>query len=202
MRKERFEHGDQVVLRRIFNDEICRVTAATVVKDDPDLISLYWGPGYPLKVTKNPLIAESQEPLCDTTWGDMHLLMLATPGDAYGIYAMHNKEDYKLECWYINLQEPLRRTAIGFDTMDYLLDINVSPDRSEWSWKDEEDFNKAVQSNKISKEQAQAIRLEGERAIKKMQTGSESFFDMWEKWTPPTEWEIPALPLNWDEIYE
>ncbi|MBV8715460.1 MAG: DUF402 domain-containing protein [Chloroflexi bacterium] len=36
--------------------------------------------------------------------------------------------------WKINLQAPLRRTPLRFDSWDHLLDLWVMPDGS-WSWK-------------------------------------------------------------------
>ncbi|MBP1989572.1 DUF402 domain-containing protein [Paenibacillus eucommiae] len=190
------------MLRRVWQDKICRVTAATIVQDTPELIALYWGPGYPLKSAKNLLVVTSGplNDLCDHTWGASKLLMLVSPGAAHAVYAMWG-DDHTFWGWYINLQEPLRRTPIGFDTMDYLLDIQVSPDRCEWSWKDEADFNDAVEAGNISVDLARAIRSEGERAIKLMKEGPSSFYDTWKRWGPPTEWEIPKMPLAWGERY-
>ena len=36
--------------------------------------------------------------------------------------------DWELRNWYGNIQAPLKRTAIGFDTADYLLDVWIDPD--------------------------------------------------------------------------
>ncbi|WP_238403430.1 DUF402 domain-containing protein [Paenibacillus mesophilus] len=121
--------------------------------------------------------------------------MFVSPGAAHALYAMKN-EEYKLTGWDINLQEPIIRTAFGFDTTDYLLDITLPPDRSEWKWKDEADFEEAVATGKISLEQARHIRQEGELAVKQVQEGTSTFYDVWENWLPPKEWRIPEL-LQW-----
>ena len=42
--------------------------------------------------------------------------------------------------WYVNFQEPYRRTERGIETMDLALDIIAEPDRSSWRWKDEDEF--------------------------------------------------------------
>ena len=197
MCKPHYLPGEPVVLRRVWQNRIYRVTTMTVVQDTPDLIVLYLGPGYPIKSANNPLKASSAQSfeLQDSTWGGgiKHLLMLVSPGAAHAVYAMKN-EEHHVTGWYINLQEPLSRTAFGFDTTDYLLDITFPPDRSVWKWKDEAVFDEAVAAGKISYEQARDIRLEGERAAKQVQEGPSSFYDVWANWQPPREWRIPELP--------
>ena len=74
-------------------------------------------------------------------------------------------EPRSLSCWYINLQKPYRRMAHGFDTLDQTLDVIVSPDRSSWQWKDEDELQELRDRGVISAEQAHELRLEGERAI-------------------------------------
>ena len=44
----------------------------------------------------------------------------------------------------MNLEEPLKRTAIGFDYLDQLLDIEIAVDLSSWKWKDEDELEEAV----------------------------------------------------------
>ena len=43
------------------------------------------------------------------------MLMLVVPGEAFSIYLMWGTGTRCLDCWYINLQEPIRRTSIGFE---------------------------------------------------------------------------------------
>src|SRR5690606_20097756 len=124
--------------------------------------------------------------------------MLASPEAAHAVYAWWREEDDQFLGWYINLQSPLQRTSVGFDTTDYLLDITATRDRKQWSWKDEEEFAEAVEAGNISAEQASAIRKEGERAIKMLQEGPASYYDAWINWRPSTDWSIPAMPSNWD----
>lgn len=42
------------------------------------------------------------------------------------------------QCWYVNFQHPYLRTPSGFDTLDLLLDLVITPDLSQWRWKDED----------------------------------------------------------------
>jgi hypothetical protein len=176
-----------------------------VVQDSPELIALYWPADTPDKIPKKrltpmELLTTHKLDLVDTTWNETDVLMLVTPGASHAVYAMWESEHIRLKCWYVDLQDPLRRTSIGFDTMDHLLDIVISPDRSKWRWKDEDEFREAVEIGLYSKEEARAIRAEGERVIKLMEANQSPFCDGWERWSPPPEWQNPVFPANWDAI--
>ncbi len=103
-------------------------------------------------------------------------------------------------CWYINLQEPLRRTPVGFDSMDLALDIVISPDCSMWRWKDEDEFAEMIGLGLLSPSEAQAIRAEGEKVIQLAESNQPPFCDGWETWSAPDEWQIPEFPADWDQI--
>ncbi len=133
-------------------------------------------------------------------WVKTDVLMLAAPGVAHSVYAMWEEGHTSFRCWYVELQDPLRRTPIGFDSMDHILDIVISPDRSKWWWKDEDEFREAEAIGVYSAQEARAIRAEGERAVELMQTNQSPFCDGWETWSPPVEWKIPGLPAGWDNI--
>jgi hypothetical protein len=97
--------------------------------------------------------------------------------------------------WYVNLQEPLRRTPLGFDTCDQLLDLVRTRD-GKWRWKDERELGAAVERGFLSNEEAAAIRAEGERVI-----AADPFPTGWEDWRPDPSWPAPALPPGWDVVY-
>jgi predicted RNA-binding protein associated with RNAse of E/G family len=105
-----------------------------------------------------------------------------------------------LICWYVNLEEPLRRTASGFDYMDQTLDIVISPDLSEWHWKDEDELAGAVSLGMISGGRAKELRAEGERVAELMKARKSPFDGGWESWRPDETWPVPKLPRGWDEL--
>ena len=70
--------------------------------------------------------------------------------------------------WYVNLQDPLRRTPLGFDTVDHALDVVVELDRSSWRWKDEEELAEAVRDGLFTPEEAADFRAWGERAVERI----------------------------------
>jgi predicted RNA-binding protein associated with RNAse of E/G family len=101
--------------------------------------------------------------------------------------------------WYVNLEEPLRRTAQGFDYLDQFLDVIVKPDLSGWHWKDEDELEEAVSLGLVSKEKAAVMYIEGDRVVAWLQSGK-SPFSGWEKWRPDPSWQVPVLPEGWDKI--
>ncbi len=80
--------------------------------------------------------------------------------------------------WYVNLQLPFRRTELGFETMDLVLDLIVDPDGS-WRWKDEDELETWVARGVCEPELAERIRAEGESVLARAPwpTG-------WEEWRP------------------
>jgi predicted RNA-binding protein associated with RNAse of E/G family len=84
--------------------------------------------------------------------------------------------------------------------MDQILDIVISPDLSDWRWKDEDEFAEAERIGVYTSEQAQAIRAEGERVIARLNAQESPFCDGWDNWLPPDEWSIPKFPLGWEEV--
>jgi hypothetical protein len=204
-----WQPGAQIVLRFTWIRELSWVSPVTVVEDSPHLIALYVAVNTPIKrpVGEDGLpiprfqIAERQgnEPLRlgDARWAGSSVLWLARPGEAHAIGVFWSGEDREFEGWYANLQAPLQRTAIGFDTSDHVLDVTIAPDHS-WQWKDEDEFAIVQQRGLILPAAAQAIRAEGERVIATVEANGWPFNAGWEHWRPDPVWPIPAVPDEWN----
>lgn len=194
-----------IVLRGMWREKIWWAIPVTVVRDDPDMIALYWRAGTPNKipdrrVTPQDLLSVQSLPLIDSQWVNTDVLMLVQPAASHAVYAMWEAGQTRFLCWYVNLQAPMIRTPIGFDTMDYILDIVIQPDCSAWRWKDEDEFREAESIGVYSPEQAQAIRAEGEAVIQQMQAGLSPFCEGWEHWSPLMNYSIPQFPPGWDKM--
>jgi protein associated with RNAse G/E len=176
-----------------------------VVQDTSDLIALYLpagalGKDVLKKPTPQELMMDEVSQIVDYEWNQTDVLMLIVPGESFSIYAMWDTESKVLVCWYINLQEPIRHTSIGFDTMDHMLDIVVSPDLSSWKWKDDDEFAEAERIGFYTPQAAAQIRHTGEKAADQLLSERRSFYQKWETWQPPPGWEIPQLSPEWDKI--
>jgi predicted RNA-binding protein associated with RNAse of E/G family len=197
--------GETVLLRGVWREKLWFAIVAYIVQDTDDLIALYWHAGTPnrlpgWRITGKDFLVEKQPKLIASTWTRTNLLMLAKPGETHSIELMWDGESGEFLCWYVNLQEPLRRTPLGFDTMDLALDVVINPDRSKWRWKDENEFAGLIELGLVSSSEAKAIRSEGERVIQMAETNQSPFCDGWENWSAPEDWEIPEFPPDWDQI--
>ena len=197
--------GDQIVVRYVRDGRPSWVRPVTVIEDTPERSVVFIAAGTP---TKEPVrldgsaiarVVSYEERvslewrLGDGNWGS-HQTLLLTPSDAaYSVWLFWT-EDWTFLGWYVNLQQPLERTPVGFDTRDQVLDIWVEPDLT-WSWKDEGELEDAVRLGRFSADEAAAIRAEGERVIAKW-----PFPTGWEDWRPDPSWPIPKLPDGWDRV--
>ena len=132
-------------------------------------------------------------------WRRGRTLHLLRPGVAHAIHLWWLPPDWRFGGWYINLQEPIRPTRLGFDSMDHVLDVVIDPDLS-WRWKDEEELDEAVEMGIVRVDDAREIRAEGERVIRRLESRSAPFCDAWEQWRPDPAWSIPELPDGWDTV--
>ena len=135
----------------------------------------------------------SDDEPCEHPWRNTHVVELIRPRDAHALLLFWD-ENWRFRGWYVNLQAPLRWTALGYDTTDWALDVWIEPDGT-WAWKDEADFAEAQRLGVFGPGDADAVRAEGERVIaaRPWPTG-------WEAWRPDPAWPLPDLPPGWREV--
>ena len=149
--------GDVVALREVWRGKVWEAWPATVVRDDPELRIFYRGAG---SVSEIPVDADGREmrlPLSEwrfAEWTAQHnVLSFVRPDTAHAVLALMDGEHAFLG-WYVNLEDPPRASRFGFDTTDHVLDVLVPPDRSTWTWKDEDELEEAVALGIFTSEQA------------------------------------------------
>ena len=121
-------------------------------------------------------------------------LSFAFPEIAYGVILFFQSSG--LRGYYVNLQAPMTRSRIGFDTVDHLLDVEITADRTAWSWKDEDELAEAVERGLFAPHQADAFKDWGERAIAHVVDRAPPFDRDWDDWRPDPAWAHPSLPAN------
>ncbi len=190
----RHEPGDAVVLRQLHGGRIWTATLAVIVEDAPERLVLWMPSGARAMAAPRGTPPSGEWTLEPRSWRRRGELVRLTPaGRAHSIIHFHHP-DGSFRAWYVNLEEPLRRTRLGFDFEDHLLDLWIDPDGS-WRWLDEEEFAAGVRSGLLDAETAAATRAEGERVLAEwpFPTGLEG-------WRPDPAWRVPELPPGWDEL--
>ena len=200
--------GDQVVWRSRPQGHIGYVIPTTVVSDTATVTVLYQANGSICKRRNGHRDGPQGRNLSEKSWDGSHIdriwtgpstLRLHVWGSSYAIIRSWNFDMDCAQGWYINLEKGWRRTAIGFDSQDFVLDIRVADDRSSWIWKAEDELAWSVASGKYLPEEVEAIRSEGLRAIQALEAGIWPFQDDWSAWQPDINWPIAILPSKWDD---
>jgi len=199
-----FLPGEVVMLRGIDQkDQVDFLCPNRVVEDSAERTVLYTAVGSPLKGRWNLMdrVLDPTMPinLSPKEWRDTDFISVSYPGEMYSIWAMWKMPERRFQCWYINIESPMKRTKNGFDTEDLTLDVVVRPDLS-WYWKDEDDFEKLVNLGYYSEELAADIRQAGLDAISRLESGSEPFSEPWPDWFPDASWGVPEYPVSLEEV--
>jgi Protein of unknown function (DUF402) len=200
-----WQPGDTALLRNIARGKVWNALATRVVRDMEDLVVLYWAPGYLFKSSASNretarVIWFEDLPFShvDRVWEDLEVLALMKPDAGHATWLV--RRDGEFLGWYVNLQRPIVRTALGFDTPDLALDIIIRPDLVTYRWKDEDELAEDVERRFITPEEAKAIRAEGERVIENARERGPPFGDGWEAWRPESSWVTPRIPEGWDRV--
>ena len=201
VRTQPFSPGQPIVLRELWRGRVFEARPMIVVQDAPDQRMLF----LPAGVRCGVPVAEDSALLRvpDRPWrlrirprGEHPVLSFAWPDVPYAVLLWTVGNGRRV--WYVNLEEPLTRTPLGFDTVDHALDLLVELDGSRWEWKDEEELAEAVRHGLFSEDQAAGFRRWGERARDRILAGEPPFDRDWSGWRPDPGWPTPELPEGWD----
>ncbi len=199
-----WEPGDQLVLREIWLGRVWSVRPCTVVEDTPNRLVLYSGAGVRWMMPCDPAgvrlrIPDDEWVLREDVW-TLEVLRIITPGSRHCILLIWTEGFREFLLWYVNLEDPFVRTAIGFDYKDRLLDIEIAPDLSRWKWKDEDELREAVGRGVLTAEEAQVFRAEGEEVIAALEERRPPFDERWDLWRPDADWPVPGFPEGWSDL--
>lgn len=204
--------GDTVVVQEVWHDYVWAARPMIVARDDGDFVALWFPKGTRWKAPTSPPTRPRADArgqrlasclslrdwvFVDAAW-DVSTLVLMRAGDWHALWVswLDHGEHWG---WYVNLQEPYRRTAKGFETMDLALDVVIDPDRT-WHWKDEEELEAFVSEGVFDGVLAERIRDEGLLVAHRAERNEPPFSDPWPSWRPDPMWRMPELPEGWNEL--
>lgn len=195
--------GASVALRSRPQGNVGHTFPAIVVRDSPSLIVLFQPSGTTCKRRRgrrggpngrNLLVWDGS--YVDVVF-DRATMHAWVPDDHYWVI---RRTGSRFEGWYINLAPPWRRTSIGFDTLDQILDVEPAADLSSWRWKDEDELGWAVQTGRCPRGEAEDIRRHGEDAVARITTRAMPFHEDWADLEPDPGWSVPSLPTGWERV--
>ncbi|MGZ4319999.1 MAG: DUF402 domain-containing protein [Gaiellaceae bacterium] len=188
--------GQVVIRREVLNDgQAWLEVPVIVVRDDDDLLATFIAQGAPFRFPPGPWPApHGRHPWHGKErWHGHGVLMLQRPGEGHAVWLFWRGARRTFAGWYVNIQEPFRRTPAGYDTQDLELDIWVPLDRP-WEWKDEELLERRVEEGRFTAEQVIEIRGEGERIARELDSGRRWWDEAWAGWQPDPAWPTPSFP--------
>lgn len=199
---ERWQPGQCVVMRHVRGQWIWAV-AATVVEDSGTFVALYVQPGNGMsrmgdangQPTRAFVDASTRVP---GVWAHHHQLILVREGDRHAVQLFWTEDEWEFRCWYINFQEPLRRFALGFESMDLTLDLVIAPGLERWTWKDEDEFDYGIQGGWYTPDLLVDLKAYGQGVLEDVAARRPPFDHPWDAWRPDPSWTAVGLPQGWD----
>ena len=190
-----FEPGEAVALREIWEGRVWSARPVTVVEDAEHQITLFI-PSYarwmaPFHDGRRLKIQQPDFELVEQPY-KAHVLSWAWPGSSAAVLLFY-EDDWSPSHWYVNLEDPLRRSPVGFDTLDHKLDVIVELDGT-WFWKDEDEFEEVVRRGLLPPEDAGSLREEAEGSVRRVLERRPPFDRDWFGWRPDPSWPTPTLP--------
>ncbi len=170
-----------IVRREVRNDGWAWMQApVSVVRDEPGLLATYLAEGTPFTFPPGPEV----HPWAGRgAWVGHGVLMLQRPGEAYAVWVFWDGPAREFAGWYLNMQEPFRRTPAGYDTQDLELDVWI-PRGGSWELKDDDLLDVRVREGRFTQDQARATRAEAARITAELDAGHRWWDDAWAGWKP------------------
>jgi len=182
-----------------------------IVHDEGEFIALWFPMGTRWKAPTTPAgrpkaasrgerlatcLAQGEWSFVDAAW-DVTTLCLMRAGEWHATWVswLESGEHWG---WYVNLQQPYRRTDCGFATMDLALDVIIDADRS-WRWKDADELETFVARGVFEPALSDCLYAEGLRVVRRALRGEAPFGEPWPTWCADPAWPLPELPSGWDE---
>ncbi|MGF7238966.1 MAG: DUF402 domain-containing protein [Frankia sp.] len=206
----RFAPGATVVRRDTLRGQIWTAAPHRVVEDDGHELLLACWPGVEMlapttwiewlrtgndTVRKQaiPNLAAGRWDLGRWNWRDTTVLGRFGAGDYFSVHRYFDS-DHQCGGWYVNFEVPYRRTAIGIDTFDLLLDLVVEADLSGHSWKDEDEYAHGRRLGLISDRLHTRVDEARHQVISLIETRQGPFADDRSDWRCDPRWPTPRLP--------
>lgn len=192
-----WQPGEVVVHREIWRGTPWCASPVVVVEDAPGLLVTYIPEEAPFAFP--PSADGRPHPWAGRGgWTGHGVLVLRRPGEAYSVWHFWDGPERRFAGWYLNLEEPFRRTSIGYDTQDLELDVWIPVDEP-WRFKDEEKLDERVRDGRYTEAQVAATRSLGATIGTLLDCGERWWDERWTSFEPHPTWRAPSFPDGWEE---
>ena len=191
-----WQRGDVIVHREVWRGRPWCAIPNVVVEDTPDLLVTYLAEEAPFAFP--PSADGRPHPWAGRAgWQGHGMLALRRPGEACSVMHFWEGSERRFAGWYVNLEEPFRRTATGYDSQDLELDFWL-PAAGGWEIKDEEMVEQRVREGRFTEEQAAAIHTLGREIVRILERGERWWDESWAAFEPDPAWRAPTFPNGWE----
>ena len=209
MSEKRWQPGDTVIHRYVgHGDGVLWGWPHVVVEDSPERTVLYQQEGTPILLWQMddkrflvPLTARMDALRFVYPERPYHVTLFFDAGTGVPPWFQPHfgAGEGRFRGWKVDMSAPHRRTELGFDTTDDVLDIIVRPDLS-WYMKDDEDLVRYTAMGVHTQDEADRIR-ELCRGVGPLIEARESpFDDEWTEWRPDTDRRPPQAEKGWQNL--
>jgi hypothetical protein len=203
-----FDVGSAIVRRDVHRGKVASVWSGRVVHDSGD--NLVWAvfPGVEMlgrasyveslrtgvKARNLDELAAGEWTLASAPMGDGAILVFQLP-DVYFSVMLFFTGGGEFRRWYVNFERPYRRTPIGFDTSDLLVDLVIEPDGT-YRWKDEGEYEQGRRLGIVSGTDHARVEKARTQALAMVERRSGPFDERWMSWRRDSTWTVPTLPTD------
>ena len=128
------------------------------------------------------------------TWQDTTLVSRFRPGAHFSVHQFLGAG--RTGQWYVNFELPSRRTSIGIDTFDLLLDLVADIETLRWWWKDEDEYAQARRLGLIDDVLHAQVEVARQEAVAMIEARQGPFAADWSAFRPDPAWATPVLPAG------
>jgi protein associated with RNAse G/E len=203
-----FAPGSTAVRRDVRRNKVWTATPNRVLADADGVVALACWPGVRMLapatwthwlrtgddvVRKQGVddLAAGRWDLDPWTWQDTTLVSEFRSGQHFSV---HRYLSDRPATWYVNFELPYRRTAIGIDTMDLLLDLEVEPDLSGYRWKDEDEYAQGRRIGLIDDATHAEVTAARDQVLALVEAAEGPFAQDRSGFVADPAWPLPVLP--------
>lgn len=195
------------LLRFVSRDHFTRVIPIVTLVDDGERVVTWQPPGSTMMNHTGQMGGPRRRNMVAwdggyeaVIWTGPGLLRAHRVGDPWSVWRWESDTDWS-PGFYVNLEAPWRRSEVGFDTGDWILDLVVEPDGSV-TRKDEDELAASLERGGMTQDEVDTAEAAAAAATEAVSAGSWPFAGDWDTWFTLRTTEPLTLPTNWDAGFE